>query len=114
MSAVLEAHGLYLSFGRVHALQGVSLQVAEGEAVALVGPNGAGKSSLLRVLAGLVRPQQGSVRCGEAATPPALRRAVAYCPDHGALYPAPCGASGRTAPPSGGCRYRIRLGFAWG
>lgn len=46
---------------RVAALSDVSLDVARGEAVALIGANGAGKSSLLRILAGLSRPTTGSV-----------------------------------------------------
>ena len=46
---------------RVHVLQGVSLGVAPGEAVGLVGPSGSGKSTLLMVLAGLERPDSGSV-----------------------------------------------------
>jgi branched-chain amino acid transport system ATP-binding protein len=59
---MLEVHGLHLSYGRIRALQGVSLAVHAGEIVALVGPNGAGKSSLLRTVAGVHRPQHGAVR----------------------------------------------------
>ena len=42
-----------------------SLTVAPGEVLAVLGPNGAGKSTLLHVIAGLVRPDSGSVRVGE-------------------------------------------------
>src|SRR5258706_6719047 len=49
------------SFGAVRALSGVTFTVAEGEAHALVGENGAGKSALMRVLAGIVRPDAGQL-----------------------------------------------------
>jgi ABC-2 type transport system ATP-binding protein len=54
-------------FGDVHALRGVSLDVAPGEIHALLGPNGAGKTTLLRVLTGLVEPSAGAVRLLGAA-----------------------------------------------
>jgi tungstate transport system ATP-binding protein len=50
-----------LSFGRVQALQGISLSVMQGECIALVGANGSGKSSLLRLMQGLLKPALGSV-----------------------------------------------------
>jgi len=58
---LLEVHDLHLAYGRIRALQGVTLVVRAGEIVTLVGPNGAGKSSLLRTIAGVHRPDAGSV-----------------------------------------------------
>ena len=58
---MLEVRDLHLSYGQIRALQGVSLLVRAREIVTLVGPNGAGKSSLLRTIAGVHRPQRGSV-----------------------------------------------------
>ncbi len=60
--ALLEADGLCASYGSYRALFGVSLEVPEGSAVALLGSNGAGKSTFARVLTGLVPASSGSVR----------------------------------------------------
>jgi heme exporter protein A len=59
---MLSAEGLRHSYGRVIALDGVSLALAPGQTLAIFGPNGAGKTTLLKVLAGLIRPQQGWAR----------------------------------------------------
>ncbi len=62
---VIEMHNVQLSLGngpaRVHILQGVSLNVARGEALGLVGSSGSGKSTLLMTMAGLEKPDSGSV-----------------------------------------------------
>lgn len=58
---MLEAGPISLHYGKHLALDGVSLQVAEGETVVVLGANGAGKSSLLKAMAGLVRPAAGTV-----------------------------------------------------
>lgn len=62
MSApLLEAAGLNLAFGAVRALDEVAIDIHPGEVVAIVGESGSGKSSLLRVLAGQMRPDAGTV-----------------------------------------------------
>jgi ABC-2 type transport system ATP-binding protein len=60
-ASVLEASGLVKRYGDREALRGVSLSAARGELVAVIGPNGAGKTTLLSILAGIQRPDAGSV-----------------------------------------------------
>ena len=59
---MLEVVGVTLDYGGSRALDRVDLSVASGEVAAILGPSGSGKSSLLRVIAGLERPQAGAVR----------------------------------------------------
>ena len=56
---LLSVEGVSLSFGAVQALIDVSVEVYSGEILAIIGPNGAGKTSLLNVINGVYRPQQG-------------------------------------------------------
>jgi branched-chain amino acid transport system ATP-binding protein len=72
----LSASGLAKSFDGFRALDGVDLEVASGEAVAMIGPNGAGKSTCFALLGGQLRPDAGRVRIdGDDVTalPPRLR-----------------------------------------
>jgi len=62
MTAMLDFIDIELFYDHVHALKGVSLNVNQGETVALIGANGAGKSSILRAITGLAKPTTGSVR----------------------------------------------------
>ena len=65
MAPTLVAECLVKRFGPVAAVDGVSLPVAAGEVVGLLGPNGAGKTTTLRMLAGILTPDQGRVAvCG--------------------------------------------------
>lgn len=58
---MLAAHGISVSYGAVAVLQDAALTIAAGDRIAVVGPNGVGKSTILRVLAGLVQPDAGTV-----------------------------------------------------
>jgi len=60
--AAIEAIGVTKSYGAVHAIAGVHLQVSAGQVLALLGPNGAGKTTTLRVLTTLTRPDAGRAR----------------------------------------------------
>jgi len=59
--ALLELHGVDAFYGRVQALHGVTMQVDQGEIVALIGSNGAGKTTTLRTISGLMHPARGTV-----------------------------------------------------
>ena len=59
---MIQAEGLIREFGAVRALDGLSLSVSRGEIFGLVGPDGAGKTTVLRVLAGILRPDGGTAR----------------------------------------------------
>ncbi|GAC1443485.1 MAG: ABC transporter ATP-binding protein [Vulcanimicrobiaceae bacterium] len=60
--ALLEVAGIDASYGRIRALQDVSLRVEPGEIVTLIGANGAGKTTTLRAISGLVKPTVGTIR----------------------------------------------------
>jgi branched-chain amino acid transport system ATP-binding protein len=58
---MLEIKNLRTSYGKLEALHGVSLSVAEGEVTCLLGPNGAGKTTLMMTIAGILKPRAGSI-----------------------------------------------------
>jgi len=73
----LEVKDLNVYYGAIHALQGVSFDMKEGEIVTLIGANGAGKSTTLRALSGLIRPRSGSIHFrGENITLTAAEKIV--------------------------------------
>ncbi len=58
---MLNIENLHVYYGGIHALKGISLEVAEGKIVTLIGANGAGKSTTLRTISGIVRPREGRI-----------------------------------------------------
>lgn len=58
---MLRVESLYASYGGIRALRGVSLEVGDGELVAVLGPNGAGKSTLLKCISAIHRPSAGTI-----------------------------------------------------
>jgi ABC-2 type transport system ATP-binding protein len=86
MTLAIEASGLVRTFGPLRALDGLDLEVAEGELVGLVGPNGAGKTTLIRVLAGLLRPDAGTARVLGQHPGRAVSASIGYMTQAPALY----------------------------
>jgi ABC-2 type transport system ATP-binding protein len=95
---MIEARGLVRTFktkrGRatsvVNAVQGVDLDVADGEIVGFLGPNGAGKTTTLRMLATLIKPTSGTATvagCDLAKDPVGVRRGIGYVPQSGSTLP---------------------------
>ena len=65
--AMLEVKDLEVYYGMIQAIKGISFEVNQGEVIALIGANGAGKSSLMKCIAGLLKPQNGNVYMDGAA-----------------------------------------------
>ena len=62
MSALLQLTNVNRSFGGVHAVDNVSVEIEEGTIFGLIGPNGAGKTTLVNLVTGYIRPQSGSIK----------------------------------------------------
>ncbi len=89
---ILELDDVHTYYGAIHALKGISIQVAEREIVTLIGANGAGKSTTLRSINGLQHPSKGTIRFQgkEITTSPAhtiVRLGIAQSPEGRKLFP---------------------------
>jgi branched-chain amino acid transport system ATP-binding protein len=88
---LLAIRDLWVSYGPVAAIRGISLVVAPGEVVALLGANGAGKSTILRTISGLIRPRAGEIhfagqRIDRLSPPRIVRLGVAHSPEGRRLF----------------------------
>jgi osmoprotectant transport system ATP-binding protein len=89
--SVIELRNCLKTFGRVKALNSVSLQICRGKTTVLLGPSGCGKSTLLRLVIGLIRPDSGHIYFeGNEVLPNvllSLRRRMGYVIQEGGLFP---------------------------
>ena len=81
------ASGLVKSFGKSQAVKGVSLSVPKGSIYGVLGPNGAGKTTTLRMLLGIIDPDQGERRLLGETSPRLVSHRVGYLPEERGLYP---------------------------
>jgi len=70
----IQFEGVHLSFGKHFIFSNLNLEIGAQGITAIMGPNGAGKSLILRLLAGLLTPAQGSVRFNKASRSPTAHR----------------------------------------
>ncbi len=92
MTEMLRVSNIQLYYDHVYALKGVSLDLAEGETVALIGANGAGKSSILRAITGLRRVRSGDIhfqgqRLNGVPADEIVRRGIAMVPEGRRVFP---------------------------
>jgi ABC-2 type transport system ATP-binding protein len=89
MEYACEVRDLVRSYGRLRALDGVSFAIRSGEVFGLIGPNGSGKTTTLRILATLLKPDQGEVTVlghDVRAEPDMVRRQISYLPEDAGAY----------------------------
>lgn len=89
MSAIIETENLTKKYGRLTAVEELTLSVEQGAIYGFVGPNGAGKTSTMRILTTLLTPTSGDARvAGHSVTsaPRAVRREIGYMPDFFGVY----------------------------
>lgn len=89
MKYAIQIENLVRRFGDVSALDGLSLEIEEGEIFGLLGPNGAGKSTTINILSGLLNPTSGSAKVGGydiTKDPGNVKKIIGVCPQHSAYY----------------------------
>ena len=89
--AALSLQGLGKRYGETQALERVSLEVAQGQLLALLGPSGCGKTTLLRLVAGLLEPDEGEIKLNtrDVAHLPPEKRELGMVFQRPTLFPPP-------------------------
>ena len=81
MSEILCCNGVFKRYGRIQALNDVSMTLHSGRIVGLLGPNGSGKTTLIKLINGLLTPDRGTVTINGNPPGPKSKAEVAYLPD---------------------------------
>ena len=89
---MLKIEQLAVAYGAIDALHGISLEVGQGEVVALLGANGAGKTTLLGTISGLHRPKSGAIRfegepLANSSAESRVKRGLAHVPEGRRIFP---------------------------
>jgi len=90
--SLLKVQDLVTAYGKIEALKGVSLEIAQGSITCLLGPNGAGKTTLMMSIAGILKPRQGAIQFGGeniAGRPPhaIVAKGIALVPENRLVFP---------------------------
>lgn len=83
---MLEIRYVEKRYDRAMAAAGISLELADGCTAALLGPNGSGKSTLMKMIAGLVKPDRGTIRMAGSPIGPLSKKQICYMPTEGYFY----------------------------
>lgn len=88
---ILEVSDIYCYYDSIQAIHGVSLDVSEGEIVAIIGANGAGKSTIMKSIAGLMHPRQGNIKfngeeIGKTPANKIIYKGISYVPEGRRLF----------------------------
>lgn len=86
MTPIIELRDIYVNYGKIQAVRGVSLELDDGSIIALMGSNGAGKSTILKAIIGLKELSKGEIlfagnKVSGKSTPDMVRMGVALCPE---------------------------------
>ena len=86
---MVQVRNLWVRYGKVKAVRGISFDIPPGEVFGFIGPNGAGKTTTIKVLATLIRREAGTARIDGydvSAKPQEVRRCIGYMPDFFGVY----------------------------
>ncbi|MCQ8904312.1 MAG: ABC transporter ATP-binding protein [Methanothermobacter sp.] len=86
---MIEVESVSKSFGRIRALDNLSFSVGDGELMGIIGHNGAGKTTAIRIIAGILHPDSGTVRVGDhdvTEDPLSVKSMIGYLPEEPNLY----------------------------